>query len=915
MSVLPTGTVTFLFTDIEGSTRRWQEDPSMSTALARHDGILRKAVEVNRGHLLKHTGDGAVAVFQAAGEALAAAVDAQRALAEEDWDGEPLEARMAVHTGEAEERDGDYFGPALNVASRLMAAGHGGQILVSLTTEELIRKRVPHGGRLVDLGEHRLRDLDHPEKVFQVVADGLQDVFPPLATVAHAATNLPEPRTSFVGREADVADVVRLLGSHRLVTLVGVGGAGKTRLAIEVAHRSLDRFPGGVYFGDLSVLTDGAAVARAVAEALGMPPTGGPSGTAASRSIEDEVAAFLRDRRALLVLDNCEHLLDDCADLVDGLLVTAPHLAVLATSREALAVEGEQSWQVRSLSLPEGDLADDSEAMHLLVERIRSVRPDFELRPDNGEALAEICIRLDGIPLALELAAARAAHLAPGDIAQRLGDRFKLLAGGRRRAQRQQTLQAAVDWSYDLLTPEEQALLRRLAVFAGGFTLDAVEGVGGAGIDAVTVDLLGSLVDKSLVLSDAVAGQTRYRLLETIRLYAEGKLLEAGEAESVRSRHRDWFLELVERHSLDQCVMSEEVIHRLNPDYDNLRAALEWCEAQERPDLQRRLFVRMSQLIARYGRFAEAERWFEQVLAHEKTLPREEWLTHLLVEWVNTFQWTGNPAEGEASLRRLEALIEDLPERGPVRALGRMAQAGQLTVFPKRAAEVERYADLAAEVAGDENPLMRQWSLWVKSVAYLYQHRVQDASELLEGLRRPAQRMAEFGAPYLDSTLGLVRHLEGRHEEALELIGEELWTFNSWLLFERMTMAATTAALGRTGEARSLMRDAVTSVRTVGWQHPLAGSDCLVGFAALAAIEGDAERASRLAAAVPFMATSTPTLWVLLRHYRDLVRDQLEPATRRRCVEEGRATVIDEAIDTELARWDSEVTPERAPSP
>jgi predicted ATPase/class 3 adenylate cyclase len=922
---LPRGTVSFLFTDIERSTRRWQDDPSMSDTLARHDTILRDAVEAHGGHVLKHTGDGAVAVFRAASDAVCAAVDAQRGLREAHWEGESLGVRMAVHTGEAEHRDGDYFGPTLNVAARLVAAGHGGQILLSLSSEELARDRLHGDLSVVDLGEHFLRDLDHPERVFQVVGRGLRETFPPLSTRprstgARVRTNLPAPRTTFVGREVDIAKLIERLGAGRFVTLIGVGGAGKTRLAVEVgrqvAEAESEDYHDGVAFADLSSLAEGTAVARTVAEALGVQPALGSMGAVAVGSAEEKVVAFLRDRRVLLVLDNCEHLLDTCAALVDKLLSASPGLALLATSREALAVEGEQVWQVGSLSLPAADSSsvDDAEAMRLLVDRIRAVRPDFEVGDENRGALVEICVHLDGIPLALELAAVRIAHLSPEDVARRLGDRFTLLTGGRRRTQRQQTLQATIDWSYDLLEAREQTLLRRLAVFSGGFPLEAVEGTCMGGIDGSAVDLLGSLIDKSLVVADVVGNQTRYSLLETIRLYAENKLREAGESEPIRAAHRDWYLHRLEEEPWDRSFLSDELARKTRLDLDNILNAMAWSDAEGRIDLLRRLLLRIGTLFWRTGTFDafdEARPWIDRVLDYEQSaLPPGERFTHVLVELIVQLAYSGDVPTAEAGLRRVEALTEGLADGEPITALAHITHATLLAAFPARVDELRRSGALAAEHAGTTYPLMRAWALWFQATAHLYERRYDEAAGVLQGIRGSSDEYSEADAEVyiVRSGLALVRHLQGRHADARRILEAARSGPDGDLAFDpvfsQTLTAVTEAAVGDLGAARRRMRNVVTSVRTSAWTyHPLARSDCLGGLAVVAALEGEVERASRLIAAIPNMATGTVPMWVLLRHYRDLVRDQLDPATRRRCIDEGRAMRVDDAIDDELARW------------
>ncbi len=477
MSGLPTGTVTFLFTDLEGSTRLWEEHPEpMRAALARHDEILREAVEGHRGHVVKTTGDGLHAVFATAHDAVLAGVDAQRDLSAETWAlPTPLRVRMGVHTGEADLREGDYYGTAVNRAARVSAAAHGGQIVVSHATEEVARD---HLGalELVDLGEHRLRDLARPERVFQVGAVGLDTDFPPLRSLDAFPSNLPPQLTSFVGREDELMLVEKALEETRLVTLVGVGGVGKTRLATQIAAEVLPRFPDGAWLCELAAAGDPEAMIQVVAATLGVQPH-------PNVSLEGSILEYLRAKRLLVVLDNCEHLLETAGDLAEGVLRECPGVRILATSREGLAVLGEQVWPLRSLRPPASESVDDvaiSTAGRLFTERAQAAAPGFGIDAANAVAVAEICRRLDGIPLAIELAAARVTAMSPTEIARLLDERFRLLTGGRRTAvERHQTLRATVDWSYSLLEPDERLVFERLGVFSGDFDGAAASAVVG----------------------------------------------------------------------------------------------------------------------------------------------------------------------------------------------------------------------------------------------------------------------------------------------------------------------------------------------------------------------------------------------------------------------------------------------------
>jgi len=570
--------VTFLFTDLEGSTRLWEDHPDeMQEALARHDAILRDAVEAHDGHVVKTTGDGVHAAFAVASDAIDAAVSAQLALQREEWAATgPLRVRMGVHTGAAEVRGGDYYGTALNRAARLMSVAHGGQIVVSLTTRDLLRDSPID---LVDLGEHRLRDLGEPEHVHQVAHTDLPADFPPLRSVENFATNLPLQTTSFVGRDDDMADVMDALEHARVVTLTGVGGVGKTRLAIQVAAELLPRYRDGAWLVELGPLNTPDGLPDVFATTLNVLPRQG-------MSIPDGVVDALRAKELLLVIDNCEHVITAAAQMVDRIARACPQVRIVATSREGLGLRGERQMTVRSL-----DLAGDS--MELFVDRAEEAGRKLELDDATTAAVAQICSRLDGIPLALELAAARTRMMTPSEIAARLDERFRLLTGGSRTAvERHQTLRQTVDWSYDLLESQERTMLDRMAVFAGGFTLEAAEAVlSGDGVDTLDVfDGVAQLVDKSLVVAEPMHGETRYRLLETIRQYALERLDGASATDTVRRRHAQWYVTFVEREA--PFVLGPDELERrdrLEGEIDNLRAALTWALERDETDLAMRL--------------------------------------------------------------------------------------------------------------------------------------------------------------------------------------------------------------------------------------------------------------------------------------------------------------------------------------
>jgi predicted ATPase/class 3 adenylate cyclase len=570
---LPSGTVTFLFTDMEGSTRRWETDEAqMHGDLAHHDDVVRGAVDRHDGTVFATGGDGFAVVFARAGDALGCAIEVQRSL--RDAGLPPV--RMGVHTGEAEERGGDYFGPAVNRAARLMAVGHGGQILVSHATEQVVRERLADSVGLVDLGEHRLRDLSTAERVFQVAAPELPGEFPRLGSLDTSRTNLPIQLTSFVGRETEIALVGELLTEHRIVTLTGIGGVGKTRLAVHLAAELLERSRDGVWLIELASV-EPPRVVEVIAASFGIQPLPG-------RSTEDRLFEQLHDRELVLVLDNCEHVVREVRRVIELLLRAAPDVRVLATSREGLRVSGEQLFAVASL--------DDDAAVRLFVERATAVDATFRLTASERGPVLGVVDRLDGIPLAIELAAARVSMFNLDELARRLDRRFRLLIGGRGAVERHQTLRAAIDWSYDLLSDTERRTFARLSVFAGGCTLEAAEGVVAdvaLDVDGV-LDALSGLVDKSLVIVDRTHLQTRYDMLETIRQYAEEQLLVFGDAEAARARHAQWYATFA-RAAGRGLYSSDEArwFECLGPEIDNLQVAVNWAVGADESDVAMRI--------------------------------------------------------------------------------------------------------------------------------------------------------------------------------------------------------------------------------------------------------------------------------------------------------------------------------------
>lgn len=584
---------TFLFTDIEGSTRLWDREPErMREALARHDALARSAIETRQGTLVKTTGDGVHAVFGDPLDGVMAVVDLSRRLDDpQATGGLTLRVRCGLHAGVVEHRDNDYFGTAVNRAARIMSAAHGGQILVSQSVADLLGGRLPGDVTLLDLGVVRLRDLATPERLFQLVHPALRATFPPLRSLEAIPNNLPQQLTSFIGRERELGEIGALLRTSRLVTITGTGGLGKTRLSLQVAADLLDEFQDGAWLVDLASLADARLVAQAAAAALGVKEDAG-------RSITDALVRHCQDRAILLVLDNCEHLIDACAEFAVQLLQWTKDVRILATSRERLNVRGERAYPLAPMLVPDRDAPHaamtlaQSDPVRLFIDRIAASKPGLEANAQNIADIAEICRRLDGIPLAIELAAARARVLPIATIAARLDDRFRLLTGGDRTAlPRQQTLRALIDWSYELLSEPEGTLFRRLAVFAGGFTVEDAESVASDAAlpDAAVMDMLAKLVDKSLVVLDADGA--RYRVLETVREYAREHLEGSGEANALRDSHLRHYAAVAESAVPELFGPRQgEVFARLDGERENLLAAHAWCaSAQDGVDLGLRL--------------------------------------------------------------------------------------------------------------------------------------------------------------------------------------------------------------------------------------------------------------------------------------------------------------------------------------
>jgi len=851
----PVGTMTFLFTDVEGSTRAWEAHPTETqTALKRHDEIVAREIEAYNGALILERGEGdsVFAIFARAADAVAAAVEIQRALRAQTWPADvPMRVRMAIHTGEA---GADYRGPHVNRAARLRAIAHGEQILISGVTAGILRDALPAGASLIDLGRHRLRDLSELEHVFQLAHPELRIDFPPLKSLTNFRQNLPTQLTSFIGRVGEQKTVQALIEKHRVVTLVGAGGCGKTRLAIQVGAAELENFPDGVRFVDLAPLSGTGLVVDAIATALG-------AKTEAGLSAINAVVRALEGTQTLIILDNCEHLLAECAEAVSALLRAGGDVRVLATSREPLGLAGEMMWRVPPLSLPDGERSPDEvvkcEAVQLFVDRATAARAEFSLTSSNTAAVVEICRILEGLPLAIELAAARAKTLTPQDIRSRLSDRFRLLTGGRGR---HQTLRSTIDWSYDLLPENERALFRRLSVFAGGFDLQAMEAICGDSLDTIE-----HLVDKSLVVVEQLSDERlRYRLLETLRHYAAERVIEAGEEEDARERHFTYYLDVAERTYARRIEDEAASLALLDADHDDFRAALRWARARPRDLL--RLASALGWFWHLRSYYREGRAWLEEALnvnANDRSpdMARALWALSMILSWsgdagarqladrsLELWQENSEPLElalalesigysqfmaGEYAdaLRSMEDCLKQYRKFGSTKLVTRgRVNVGQMLVA---LGDVERTEPLARETLAEgraqNEPKSIHYSLHYLGDCTLWRGEPQKAIGIYgESLRAALDygNQMEASTEMQGMAMGLAG--SGREEEALRLYGascarnKELQTtaIDEIAFWVQLRERYLTPARERLGPAAA--ERAETEGRAMGWAQAVA---------------------------------------------------------------------------------------------
>jgi predicted ATPase len=910
---LPAGTVTFLFTDLEGSTRLLEAHPTAyRDAVRRHHDLLRETVEGHGGVVFETVGDAVYAAFAQATDAVAAALAGQVALQREDWEEVgALRARMGLHTGEVERQGAHYFGAPLYRCARLTAAAHGGQVVLSAAVAELVRGALP-AASLRDLGAHRLKDLQNPERVFQLTAPELSGDFPPLRTLDARPHNLPLQLTSFVGRERELAEVTGRLAGAPLLTLTGPGGTGKSRLALQGAAEALPDYPDGAWLVELAPLADPALVPDAVAAVLGVREEPG-------RPLLATLTDALRAKRLVLVLDNCEHLLDACARLAEALLRACAGLRILATSREALGIAGEVPYRVPSLAVPAAhdpppvEALARYEAVRLFAERAAVVQPGFAVTAGNAAAVAEVCRRLDGIPLALELAAARVRVLPVEQLLGRLEDRFRLLTGGSRTAlERHQTLQAAVAWSYDLLTDRERALFGRLSVFAGGWTLEAAEAVcAGGGIDAADVlDLLSRLVDKSLAGAEAQPdGTARYRLLETLRQYARQRLAAdgAGAADAVRRGHAAYYLALAGDVPADPAGFD-----RLEREHDNLRAALRWLLERGPAEDALRLGEALRGFWAIRGYYAEGRERLGELLALPAAAARTPTVSALYNGAGRLAANQGDYGAARALYERSLAIARETRDaRVVAAAVGNLAnvvrEQGDYATAHRLLEE-----DLAAARAAGRRRIAGNLLNQLGLVALQEGDYAAARACLEEALTLLRETGSEFGAILAATRLGHVAHAEGDGADARRRYEQSLAALRAWddkrvaagllvnLALVEVDAGDPAVAGGHLAAGWALLGALRDRAGTALW---------LEGAAGLAAARAQAAGAARLAGAAAALRERLGTAQP--RNLRDWLERRLEPARAAlggeayaRARAEGRGMSAEQAVAYALAEGD-----------
>jgi predicted ATPase/class 3 adenylate cyclase len=865
MSALPTGTVTFLFTDIEGSTRLVQSLGDRYRDLINlHGTLIREAVASEGGTQFGSEGDAVFAVFPDAARGVAASVATQRALASAQWpDDAQVRVRIGIHTGQAELGGDNYIGLDVHRAARVAAAGHGGQVVLSGATRALVEHALPEGVKLRDLGPHRLKDLAQPEDLYQLDIDGLAVEFPPLRTLSARPNNLPVQLTSFIGREDEIAAVGGLLDSARLVTLTGPGGTGKTRMALQVAADRLTRYADGAFFVDLAPVTDPSLVASAVASSTGVRE-------AADKPLVSTLAESFRDKELLLVLDNFEQV-TEAAPMVADLLGAAGRLTVLVTSRAVLHVSGEHEYPVPPLRVPDPahlpPLPELStyEGVTLFVERARAALPEFGVTDESWPAIARIVARLDGLPLAIELAAAKVKLLAPEQILARLDDRLAFLAGGPRDLPaRQRALRETIAWSHGLLRSEEQTLLSRLGVFAGGWTLDSAEAIcrpGDIGLEAL--EGLSALLDQSLIRRDeGIHGESRFMMLETIREFALEQLTARGEGNDVARRHAEHFTAVAEATE-PQLTKSSDAVERIDHDHDNFRAALMWAISANDAQLGMRLGFALWRFWQLRSHLSEGRMWFDRLLALPSAAARTAARAKGLTGAAGIAYWQNDYPAATAWYEEAEAIFRELGDKpGLADALYNVGSMAAIAGDMQRVRTAfDEGAGIAREIGHDQ--LVK---LYLEAEGYMAF--MSDDFETARRLLGEALALAEQGDDLLvivtgHHTVGQVARLQGRYADAA-------------------------------GHYRTAIRMAQRLGDTVALTEPLQG------LAAVLIATGDAERGVRLLGAHAAIREQAgggpPPEWLRLGDPFSEAKAQLGEERYDSAWEAGRAFSVDQAV-------------------